>query len=800
MLQDIRDGWRTLRRAPGFAVLAVSVLALGIGSATSMFTILNAALLKPLPFQDPQQLVDLAESNRQQHIDREEVSYKNFLDWRQQAKSFQQLAAYLPTTALMRQQQNAAQIPVAYASAEIFQTLGVTAERGRFFTPAEDLPLSGSVVVVSDDYWRKYLNSDRRVVGSPTRLDDRVYTIIGVAPPQLRLGPNTIEVWLPLGAIVNQSFMQIRAVHVVSVIGRLKPGVTMQAATAEMQTIAARVHLQYPTEDADHSVAITDLHELLTRGSRSTALMLFGAIMLLLVVACANVANLLLARAAIRHREVAIRRALGATSIRILRQLFTESLLLTFIGGALGIVIAIWSVSLGGNFLTRFMSLPFPPTLDRHVLYFALGISVMVGVCFGLAPGIRLRRDGLSDSLKVTGSSQSTARSFLSRGLVAVEVSLTFVLLGVSLLLTESLWHVLSVEAGFRTDHLLTLTVSLPETKYRETQQVVSFFSRLSAHLASLPDVKSVSATSALPISGGDSLGSVSIEDQPFDPRLVPVASYRRVLPGYFEMMRIPLLSGRSFDNGDNGKVKVVIVNAAMAKQLWPGKDPVGQRIKIGPPSREPWLTIVGVVGDVHNVSLEAAPTLDTYEPYAQRPWTEMKMLIRSAGDPLTLSSSAQKTVSEVDSDAAVFDVASMEQRISDSVASRRLNAIALGAFALLGLALGTVGLYGVISYIYAQRTREIGIRMAFGASRTNVLTMVVAEGLRLTAIGLLIGVPLTIAAARALQSFLFAIRPTDLLVLAIVSGMLLLCCAAAAYVPARRASATEPLIALRCE
>jgi len=792
--QDLRFALRILRGNPALTLTIVAVLALGIGGTTAIFSVVNAVILRPLPYPHPDQLIALFETTTQQHSAME-VAYGNYLDWKAQVRSFQSLAGYLPNDVTLHTDQSAYRASGIYVTGNFFATLGVSAALGRTLLPEDD-QLSGQSVVFSDRMWRQRFGGDPGVLGKAIRIEDRSYVVVGILPRDFVY--DATDVWLPLGNLANESFMTRRAAHVLRVIGRLKEGVTLPEALAEMQTVAARVHQQHPTEDKDHGVAALDLHEYLVGSSRRTLLVLLAAVGFILLVACANVANLLLARAAGRRKEISVRIALGAPRRRLVRQLLTESVLLATIGGACAVLLAGWLIAVLPAYLASFVAVP-PIAIDRDLLLFAAAISIFAGLLFGIAPALQASQSDLNDGIKdatVSGPSRQRATRFIAVG----EIALTLVLLISAGLLGKSFWRVLQVPPGFRSDHLLTMTVTLPESQYREKQAVLAFFDRLSARLQAMPGAQEAAAVSALPInSEGDSYGSVTVDGRP-ETAEGPVASFRRITPNYFRVMGIPLLAGRAFTSEDDGRLKVVIISRSMAREFWPNQNPLGQRIKVGPPAGEPSLTVVGVVGDVHNAGLDVEAVNATYEPEAQRTWSEMTFVVRTTDDPVSLAGTAQAIVREMDKEVVVFDAGSMEQRVTRSVAPRRVTALLLGIFASLALLLACLGIYGLIAYGVTQRTREIGIRLSLGAKREDVVRLILGDGIRLLLAGACLGALLTLMSVRLISSLLFGVTTTDAGTLLWVLGVLLVSVVAASYVPARRATRVDPMVALRYE
>jgi putative ABC transport system permease protein len=800
--QDLRYGARMLLKKPGFTLIAIITLTLGIGANTAIFSVVNAALLRPLPYEEAERLVVLYETNPQLGRNDINVSYPNFADWRAQSQSFEQLAALLYGGMVLTGKDEPALLQVVAVSADFFAMLRVKPLRGRVFLPEEDKVGGAPVVVLSHALWQSRFGGDEGLIGREITLDGKSQTVIGVMPPNFALPPgDQTEVWLTLGSTANQTRMQNRGVHLLTAIGRLKPNVTLQQAQTELATIANRIQQQYPEADTGHGVNIISGYESLTKNARPALLTLLVAVGFLLLIACANLANLLLARAETRQKEIAIRAALGATRWRITRQLLTESLLLAVAAGATGLLLAAWGIEALAGGLPEDFPRANEIGIDRAVLVFTGALSVLTGLIFGIIPALTRARPALNETLKEGGRTGAAFGSGRVRGaLVVSEVALSLALLVGAGLLIKSFWRLTQVDPGFQPDHLLTMNVSLIGEKYKETGQVISFFRELPARLGAAPGVKAVSAVNILPISGGDSNGGLTIEGRDFPPAQTPSASYRRILPNYFSVMGIPLKQGREFDERDTGAEKVVIINEGMARRFWPEGDAIGKRIKVGPPQNEPWLTIVGVAGDVRNIGLEADARLATYEPHAQRPWSSMTLAIRTEADPLSLSAAVRGELRSIEKDLLIRALSTMDERIWLSVAPRRFNMTLLAVFAALALSLAAVGVYGVMSFTVTQRTHEIGVRMALGAQSGAVLKLIVGQGLKLALIGVAIGLAAAFALTRWMEDLLFDVSPTDSWTYGVVAALLLLVALFACWVPARRAAKVDPMVALRQE
>ena len=798
--QDLRYGARMLLKKPGFTLIAILTLALGIGANTAIFSVINAVLLRPLPYPEPDRLALLYETNPQKGRDDIGVSYPNFADWQAQNQSFEQLAAFRTGGVIFAGKDEPARLQAAVVSADFFELLRVKPLRGRFFLQEEDKVGGEPVVVVSQAFWQNQFGGDKQLSGQQITLNSKPYTVIGVAPSDFALPPgDQTEVWLALGPMADQ--MRNRAVHSLTAVGRLKHGVELRQAQADLASIANRIQQQNPASDPGHGVYVMSGYESLIKNARPSLLTLLVAVGCLLLIACANVANLLLARAEARQKEIAIRTALGASQGRIIRQLLTESMLLAVVGGAAGLLLATWGVEALVGSLPNDLPRAKEISVDHIVFGFCAALSLLTGLIFGIIPALTRAKPSLNETLKEGGKSSAVfGRAWIRGALIVSEVALSLALLICAGLLLKSFWRLMQVDPGFQADHLLTLNVTLIGDKSKDESQVISFFRELPSRLGSLPGVTGVSAVSNLPISGGDGNGDLTIEGRDFPPALTPAASFRRILPNYFSVMGVPLKRGREFNERDTGADKVVIINESMARRFWPGGDAVGKRIKIGPPQNEPWLTIVGVASDVKNIGLEASPLLATYEPHAQRPWTTMNLAIRAESDPLSQVNAVRGALRAIEKDLLVRNFGTMEERIRLSVSQRRFNMALLVIFAALALLLAVIGVYGVMSYTVTQRVHEIGLRMALGAQVNDVLKLIVGYGMRLVLIGASLGLLASYILTRWMKDLLFSVSPTDPLTYGAVAAMLMLIGLLACYLPARRATKVDPMVALRCE
>jgi len=806
ILQDLRYGLRSMMKTPAFFAVAVATLALGIGANTAMFSVVNAVLLRPLPYQEPDRLVFLREINPLLGGDQLGVSWPNFKDWREASRSFESLAAIYTTQATISDERTpeAERVPVALVSAELFGLLRVRPALGREFLPEEDRPGAANVAIVSDGLWKRRFGERPGTVGESIEVSGTRCAIVGVMPAGFTFLQDDIQVWAPLGPITPQ--LDNRSVHVLAAVGRLAGGTTIAQAALEIDAIAAGIQEQRPGEDPGHGALVEPLHGRVVSGIRPALLVLTGAVGFVLLIACGNIANLLLARTASRRREIAIRAALGAGRGRILRQMLTESVLLSAFGGAMGLILALWGTDLLAGSLPDFIPRRETISVDGAVLLFTMLISLLTGLLFGLAPALDACRFDLSGAMRKGAAIGGTlsSRGGLRSAMVIAQVALSLVLLAGAGVMIRSYWRLQNVDPGFDTSGLLILKVSLPTQKYDDAAKVIGFYRDLQHSLEMVPGVTAASAVSSLPISGGDGQGDLTVEGRPFPPGEAPGASFRRVMPSYFKVMGIPLLRGREFDDRDGGgnadQPKVVIINESMARRFWPGEDPTGRRIKVGPADGEPWLTIVGVVGDVLNVGLDAQPGFATYEPHAQRPWSTMTLALRTANDPLSLAAAAREVIRRAEPAAPVFGITTMEGRISESLALRRFNTGMMRLFSAVALLLAAIGIYGVLAYSVSRRAGEFGIRMALGASGRDLLRLVICQGMTLAMIGVAIGLAAAFALTRLLSTLLFEVSATDPATFAAVALIMTIVALASCYIPARRATRVDPMVALRDE
>ncbi len=818
--QDLRYGTRMLLKRPGFALIAVLTLALGIGANTAIFSVVNAALLRPLPYPESERLVWLSE--RAPNFPTMMISYPNFTDWRAQQTVFEHLGVYNWASYNLTGRGEPQRLTGARLSADVFAALRVQAAVGRVFNQDEDKPGAQPVIVLSHGLWQSRFGGDAGIVNQAITLDGRTYTIIGVMPAGFAF-PQRRDFWTPLGPFASeQPGYQLRVNHPGLLgVARLKDGVTLEQARAEMDAIAARLEQQYPVWNKHIRVRIDPLLDAYVSDARRALWTLLGAVGLVLLIACANVANLLLARAAARQKEIAVRAALGASRRRIAQQLLTESVLLAVVGGTLGFLLARWGVPLilaiGGDSIPRAAEIG----LDRGVLAFTAVVAVLTGVLFGLAPAWQASCADVQVVLKDAARSVTGARGWLRQALVVSEVALTLLLLVGAGLLLRSFYRLQQVNAGFTHERVLSFRLDLPTRKYATGEQQIAFYQGLREKLRALPGVEEVAFASQFPLGGGNWQTHFFIEGQPAPPlNESPWMEVTAASPDYFRALGIRLLRGRYFTEQDNQEhlrgrdlrglieafrrsaaLNVIIVDEEFARRHWPNGDPIGKRVRLYHPIWGPALTVVGVVVRVKLQRLnEQGGFVQAYLPWLQLPGDGAAVVIKTRLEPETMVAAARRQVLALDPEQPIYDVRTLTEQRDISLAPERLNLTLLSGFAAVALLLAAIGLYGVISYAVTQRTQEIGIRMAVGARSHDVLKMIIGQGMRLAVIGVVIGLLASLALMRLMKSLLFGVSATDPVTFAMIALLLVGVALVACYMPARRATKVDPIIALRYE
>jgi putative ABC transport system permease protein len=804
VIKDLKFAFRSLFKRPGFVAVAVITLALGIGGSTAIFTVVDAALLRGLPYKSPDRLVHLWEKTPKEDFSKREFSYPDYQDY-QQNNVFEGLAAYTGGRVLLSGAGEPEFVGGPRVSANFFSVLGVDPIIGRTFQPGEDTPGGPKVTILDYGLWQRRFGGDPNVIGRALTINGESYTIVGVLPQSFQFALRANELWIPYQP--TQSQLTRRGLHGTNLIGRLKPGVDAAQAQSELSLVAGRIEKEFNDSHAGTTMRIVPLHEEVIGKVRPILLVLLAGVGFVLLIACANVASLLLTRSLARQKEVAIRSALGASRGRVVRQLLTESLLLSLLGGVAGLVVAYWAVPALVSALpqTQLNAMPFLKTLslDAKILSFSFGLSLLTGLIFGLAPSLQSSRLDLNAVLKEGGRNTAAGASHRLRGtMVVTEIALAVVLLVGAGLMMKSLLRLLQTNVGFKTDNLLTMTVVLPATKYNQANQIINVQQQLQDRLQSLPGVSSAGTIDILPLNGGNT-SQFFVEGDPIPPPAQQTeANVRVVSDTYFKTLGVPLLAGRMFDERDGpDKPGVVIISKSIANLLFAGRDPVGRKIRYSTAQPDADL-IVGVVGDVKTTGLDENVRPVLYYPFRQSAAPIANFVLRTDTDPAALTASVRKEVRDLEPDAAMLNVNSMDQMIAQTPASfmRRFPALMIGIFAIVALLLASIGIYGVVSYSVSQQTHHIGVRMALGANTADILRMVLKEGLVLALAGVGIGIVAAFGLMRLLRSLLFEVSTTDAATFALVAGVLFVVALLACYLPARRATKVDPLVALRYE
>lgn len=808
IFKDIRYGVRGLLKRPGFTAIVVVTLALGIGASTAIFSVVNSVLLRRLPYKTADRIVAIQELNPQGT--RVQVTAANFLDWRAQNTVFEHLAAIRIATTNLALSDRAERLDMAQTSANFFDVFGVGPQYGRLFLPQDEQAGHTPVVVLSHALWTRRFGSDQGIIGKPITLDGSNYTVIGIAPPGFQY-PDKTELWLPPLRLVPEAYPQVdpaqnRGLGYLAAVALLKPGVTVAQAASEMETITTRLRQQYPETNNRRFNRVVSLHDHLIGNNRAMLLLLFGAVMFVLLIACANVANLLLANASARHKEIAIRAALGASRKRIAQQLLTESATLALAGGALGLLLSFWGVAL----ITRLLPTDFPRLNEIHtdwrVLVFTTVASLLTGFLFGLAPALSLSRGDVQEAMKESGrgTAGGVRSSRLRHALIIAEVALSVVLLAGAGLLFRSFLQLQSVNAGFTPQQVLTARLTPSGNDFRTDADFVTFYDNVLQRLREVPGVQYAGIINTLPLSKGPTTG-FRVEGRPVLPRdQWSPTNFRAVSSDYFSAMGIPVMHGRALtDRDDNGAPGVLVVNQALADRDFPGESAVGKRVTFGNTdnNRQPvWFEIVGITANVRSLELREEPPPEIYFSAKQNPFVNMSLVIRSTVEPTTLAASVRQVVTDVNKSVPVADIKTMEHIVTESVTQPRFNVFLLGLFSFIALVLSAAGIYGVTAYTVTQRTHELGIRLALGAQVGDVLRMILGQGMAVIGVGLVLGLVSAFALMRLLRSLLFGVGENDPLTFAAITLVLLLVALLACYIPARRATKVDPLVALRYE
>jgi putative ABC transport system permease protein len=818
MLRDLRFALRQLLKQWGFTAIAVVTLTLAIGATTAVLSLVNALLVRPLPYREPQQLVLLLQHFKSQNLERIPVSPPEFVDYETRAHSFEKLGAFGYTNFNLAGEEKPERISGATVTAGVLPLLGVSPIKGRLFEPEECTLGRDDVVIISARLWERRFNSDPQIIGTKLLLNGKSFTVVGVMPANFdfplqlfNLGNGAqfggrAQIWQPLAFTDDQ--IKARSSRSFAIIGRLAPETSLARAQAEIETINAQMRHEHPNnygQGNSFGGDVLPLHDLAVGGMRPALLILLSAVFLVLLIACANLTTMLLARAAACEHEMAIRIALGAGPLRLLKQVLTESVLLALIGGVAGVLLALWGVELlkviGAQTVPRLREV----NVDLGVLGVTLAIAVGTGMIFGLVPGLASARPELTEALKDGGrsSTQGTERNRLRSGLVIAEVALALVLLSGAGLLMKSFARLQNVNPGFNPRDALTFEVSLPTIQYPDNSSIVRFNNEAQRRIAALPGVQAVGFSTILPLAGTNSDSSFAIEGQPSNDRTPsPDEENRQVSPDYFRALQIPLIKGRFFTDADKTDAPpVIIVNQAFAKKFWPNQDAVGKRIVMGGMSEHPnWITIVGVVGDVRHFGLDVDPKPEMYVPFAQDPYFTTIYVVRSNQDGVSLLPAIRREIQAIDSAVPLANVRTFEQVIADSVAPRRLSVVLLGVFAGVAVLLASVGIYGVMSFLVVQRTQEIGVRMALGAQRGDVLKLILGRSLKLISAGAAIGLVVALMSTSMLQALLYNVSAFDTPTFVLVTIFLAAVALTASYLPAMRATKADPMTALHAE
>ncbi len=800
IFQDLRYALRTLGRNPGFSVVVVLILAVGIGANTAIFSFVNGVLLSSLPFPEPDRLIVLAENNPEKTSRAPVVSPRNLEDWEKQSKTIEQFGAWRDWRFSITTPEGRTPVSAGIASPALFAALSVRPAAGRLFFPEDNQPGRDHVVLISYGFWQSNFGGDAGVIGRPMTLDNESFTIVGVLPSSLKsLGLGRFDVWAPVSVDPDQyleRFVRNRRVY-----ARLKPGVSIREAQTEMDAIAQQLAVQYPKDNAGYGVSIASLQDTQVGDVRPALLVFLGAVGLVLLIACANVANLMLARSAVRRKEFAIRSALGASPLSLIRQLLTEAIVLALVGGSLGVLLAFWIVDLFVSISPGNIPRLDQVRLDGRVVVFALALSFFTGLACGLAPAVGASKVNLVEHLKEGQRGSTAGRGASLRGLLVIsQVALAVVLLVGAGLLGRSFVRLITLQPGFNPENLLTVQLFLPMERYKTESDVSAFYQRASDGFRSIPGVQSVGATSAGPQFGGYEPIDILVEGQSVPASgEYPHARYYNVGPDYFHTMQIPLLAGREFTDRDTPAAPgVAIINQSMARRFFPGEDPLGKKILLVRDKQA--VEIVGVAGDVKRFEVTDAPEPEIYWPYMQRPRWASYFVFRTEVDPASIVSAVRSRVSALDKEVLTTNVSTLDQMVAGALRSPRFNAVLIGGFAGLALLLASVGIYAVISYSVSRRTHEIGVRMTIGAGQRDIFKLIVGQGMMMTLIGIVIGLAASFTLTRVMLSLLFEVSATDPLTFVGISFLFSSVALLACYVPARRAMRVDPMTALRHE
>jgi putative ABC transport system permease protein len=798
LAQDLRFALRGLLRRPAFTVVAALTLALGIGANTAIFSVVNAVLLRPLPYPNSDRLVTIW--GVQGPIGQNGVVYADYHDWRAENQTFDDMGVFRGQSVNLTGGDTPQRVTGMFVSASFMRLIGATPLQGRSFTDAEtEIATKAPVAVVSYESWQSRFGADPAIVGRTMVLNGQPHTVVGITRPHAQTPYGVPDVFLPIAYYPNASGLQ-RGTRGVAAIGRIKPGVTFENAQRDLKALARRQEELYPATNKGFGVELQPLKEQIVGPTRAPLYIVFAAVIVVLLIACANVANLQLARGAARHRELSVRAALGAGRGRIAQQLLTESVLLSLVGGAAGLGLAVLGTKWLGTVLANQLPIDVAIHVDGSALLFALVVSLVAGVLFGVAPAWKASRTDVQDMLRSRTGAAGYGHAATRNALVVVQLALSLTLLCCAGLLTRSLIELQRVNTGFDTNNLMTAQFRLPVTKYDTPDKIYAMFDRAITEIRAVPGVTSAALVRAFPFTGNGEVYPFAVEGrQPVTVADAPTMEVNAITPRYFATMGIPRLGGRDIAASDNKDgLPVAVVNEQLAKKMWPNEPALGKRIQFGDDTR--WWTIVGVVGGTKHFSLNENQLLQAYIPHAQRPQIFTTLAVRTAGDPLLLSKAIREAIWRVDRDQPVWGIQSMQQLLEGAVGSPALIVRLTAGFAIVALLLGAIGIYGVLSYTMTQRTQELGIRIALGAEARQVVRMVVGEGMRIVLLAVAIGLLGSLGATRLLRSQLFGVGPTDAVTFSIVTALLAGVAMLACYLPARRASRVDPMVALRSD
>lgn len=795
LMQDLRYALRVLFKNRSFTIVALIVLSLGIGANSAIFSFVNAIILRSLPYADADRLVRIYSVSPGKEIRTFTSSYPDFVDWKNNSQAFEDMGAWARGNVTLTGTDNPERFDTALITPGFFSVLGVKPERGRLFTAEDDKAGNNQVIVLSNGVWQRRFGSDPNIIGKPFTLEDTPYTIVGVMPADFNfLFP--VDIWMPL-SLTGQKSLEDRGKHYLSVLGRLKRGVSLRQGQLDLQTIAAGIEKDYPKTNQGWSNNAVILYSELTGGISSPLWMLFAAALLVLLIACSNVANLQLIRAASRSKEMAMRMAIGATRGRLLRQLLTESVVLAVIGGLLGLLLAIGGISL----LKSQMSATRIPRLnevglDGRVVLFTIGISLLTGVIFGLSPAFRALRPDVNETLKEGGRSNTGGTSNRLRSLLVVsEIALALMLTIFAGLVIRTFKNLIAIDPGFKTENVVTMQMSLPASRYAGPPQIKDFYQRVLENIKAQPGVVAAGATNNLPLMGGGGYTKIYLEGQQDTKPREEMTGFQIATPDYFRAMGVTFLAGRDFTPQED---LVLIVSETTAKKFWPGENPLGKRARFSP--NGDWATVVGVVADMKSLGLTAEPKAQMFLALGQDTFRSGYVIVRTTVGTETMVPSLRAAVLSIDKNMAIFNVKTLETLVSDSIAQPRFNMVLLGIFAGLALILASVGIYGVMSYSVTQRTQELGVRMALGAQRRDIFSLVLKQGIILALIGVGIGLAGAIGLSRVLTSLLYGISATDPVTFILVALIIIAVALLACFFPARKATKVDPITAMRYE